>query len=408
MKNKILQRSAYGTKLRFPGYNKAWKTAQLGDVCKIVSERLDPKNDSSVRCIELEHIEACTGRLLGTTTTAEIVSLKAVFRPGDVLFGKLRPYLKKFYMPSFTGVCSTEIWVLRPTNCVIDAAFLFCIIQSSLVQRSANATFGTKMPRADWDVVSATPIRFPELDEQSRISGLHQSINQTTEYLDRLIAAKREQKRGLMQQLLTGKLRFPGFTEPWKTVRLGDVLKESRLLGTTGFTAKKITVKLYGRGVYAKQEKRTGSVNTRYFKRLSGQLIYSKLDFLNGAFGIVPDELDGFESTLDMPTFDIFSSANPHWLLALVGRRDFYQRFNDGAEGGRKAKRVDPSRFFDEVIQLPCRAEQDRIARLIIILGKEIELLAQQRAAFAAQRRGLMEKLLSGEIDIQNPKETAA
>ena len=268
---------------------------------------------------------------------------------------------------------------------------------------------GTNINNLKPSDIASCSIRMPSsLSQRNRLGEIFSLSRFQIKTLNRLIAAKREQKRGLMQQLLTGKLRFPGFTEPWKTVRLGDVLKESRLLGTTGFTAKKITVKLYGRGVYAKQEKRTGSVNTRYFKRLSGQLIYSKLDFLNGAFGIVPDELDGFESTLDMPTFDIVSSANPHWLLALVGRRDFYQRFNDGAEGGRKAKRVDPSRFFDEVIQLPCRAEQDRIARLIIILGKEIELLEQQRAAFAAQRRGLMEKLLSGEIDIQNPKETAA
>ena len=415
MNNKILQRSAYGTKLRFPGYNKAWKTAQLGDVCKIVSERLDPKNDSSVRCIELEHIEACTGRLLGTTTTAEIVSLKAVFRPGDVLFGKLRPYLKKFYMPSFTGVCSTEIWVLRPTNCVIDAAFLFCIIQSSLVQRSANATFGTKMPRADWDVVSATPIRFPELDEQSRISGLHQSLNQTTEYLDRLIAAKREQKRGLMQQLLTGKLRFPGFTEPWKTVRIDQlgVVK-------SGGTPSTDTPEYWG-GVHSWcTPTDVTALNTRYLKKTTRTISDSGVKF--SAAELLPPQsvivctraTVGIAAinTIPMATNQGFKSIIPgldvdtdflYYAIMFV-KRELLRR-----AAGSTFLEVSLTSFREIPILWPSSLnEQKRVSRFLGALDHEIELLAQQRAAFAAQRRGLMEKLLSGEIDIQNPKETAA
>lgn len=349
-------------------------------------------------------------------TIAEPKRSKILLKSGDILLEKsggtdTRPVGRVAYIETnLNAGFSNFLHCLRPNPLIIQPRYLFFVLMywHSSGRAVALQTRTTGIRNLMFARYLSEPIRVPLMVQQICVSRILELSTSSLLKIDRLIAAKREQKRGLMQQLLTGKLRFPSFTEPWKTVRLGDVLKESRLLGTTGFTAKKITVKLYGRGVYAKQEKRTGSVNTRYFKRLSGQLIYSKLDFLNGAFGIVPDELDGFESTLDMPTFDIFSSANPHWLLALVGRRDFYQRFNDGAEGGRKAKRVDPSRFFDEVIQLPCRAEQDRIARLIIILGKEIELLEQQRAAFAAQRRGLMEKLLSGEIDIQNPKETAA
>ena len=407
MKNKILQRSAYGTKLRFPGYNKAWKTAQLGDVCKIVSERLDPKNDSSVRCIELEHIEACTGRLLGTTTTAEIVSLKAVFRPGDVLFGKLRPYLKKFYMPSFTGVCSTEIWVLRPTNCVIDAAFLFCIIQSSLVQRSANATFGTKMPRADWDVVSATPIRFPELDEQSRISGLHQSINQTTEYLDRLIAAKREQKRGLMQQLLTGKLRFPGFTESWKTVRLEEVvsLRNSKAVASEAPDLHCIelehieqgTGELIGRA-------RAGSTVSLKTEFAPGDVLFGKLRPYLKKFALV--DFAGYCSTEIWAITANRIAITSAYLRLLVESPAIQRAAN--ATSGTKMPRADWDVVAATAVKLPSIVEQERITALTSTIEAELRLLNAQRAAFAAQRRGLMEKLLSGEIDIQNPKETAA
>ncbi len=225
---------------------------------------------------------------------------------------------------------------------------------------------------------------------------------------DAFIAAKREQKRGLMQQLLTGKVRFPGFTEPWKTVRLGEVLAESRIPGSTGAVARKITIKLYGKGVHAKIEKRPGSENTRYFRRCTGQLIYSKLDCLNGAFGIVPAELDGFESTLDMPAFDVHSNANSDWLLAVVGRPSFYSRFKDGADGSRKAQRVDPTRFLAEQVELPTRDEQDRIAATHAAMTREINLLVEQRSALASQRRGLMERLLSGDIVLPSSDTSAA
>lgn len=249
--------------------------------------------------------------------------------------------------------------------------------------------------------IADCPIVLPtNQSARRRLGDVMQTSRNALCHADALIAAKREQKRGLMQQLLTGKVRFPGFTEPWKTVRLGDVLSEDRTPGSNGVNAKKITVKLYGRGVIAKVEKRAGSESTRYFRRRAGQLIYSKLDCLNGAFGIIPEQLEGYESTLDMPAFDIRPSANPDWLLAVVSRPCFYKRFKDGADGSRKAQRVDPTRFLDERIQLPSRHEQDKIAALTLCAEREITLLASHRQAMATQRRGLMERLLSGEIDI--------
>ncbi len=73
--------------------------------------------------------------------------------------------------------------------------------------------------------------------------------------------------------------------------KLGDILQESRIPGSDGATARKITVKLYGCGVVPKNDGRRGSAATKYYRRRAGQVIYSKLDFLNGAFGIIPPKL---------------------------------------------------------------------------------------------------------------------
>lgn len=194
--------------------------------------------------------------------------------------------------------------------------------------------------------------------------------------------------------------------EGWKLRQIGDFLTESRLPGTNGLAADKITVKLYGRGVYAKDEKRKGSSSTKYYKRRAGQFIYSKLDFLNGAFGIVPEDLDGYESTLDLPTFDIGSGIDAHWLLSYVTRENFYKAHIGRAKGGRKARRVSPGEFLSIEIPLPPLPEQKKIAA---ILGCVVDAIQATQAVIDQTRKvkqGLLQQLLTRGIGHTRFKET--
>lgn len=112
---RALMQSLLTGKRRFREFEgQEWREVRLGDVVQISKKRHNPKNGgASHRCVEMEHIEAETGRLIGWTNSDQQASIKAVFGPDDVLFGKLRPYLRKFWAPDFDGVCSTEIWVLQ-------------------------------------------------------------------------------------------------------------------------------------------------------------------------------------------------------------------------------------------------------------------------------------------------------
>jgi type I restriction enzyme S subunit len=147
---------------------------------------------------------------------------------------------------------------------------------------------------------------------------------------------------------LVPRLRFSDFLEDggWEERPLGKFLTESRVEGSTGDVARKITVKLWGKGVFPKDESITGSENTKYHKRRAGQFIYSKLDFMNQAFGIVPKNLDGFESTIDLPCFDISNGLNSAFLLEYVKRDAFYKKNGEIADGGRKANAFRPMFFF--------------------------------------------------------------
>lgn len=208
LKQGLMQKLLTG-KLRFPEFEgQKWQKVLFSDVVSLVKEKFDPNHSQEYRdCIELEHIESETGRLLGVTNTSKLSSQKNCFQTKDVLFGKLRPYLKKYIFADFNGVCSTEIWVLRSNSKICLPEYLFQIIQSKNFLDFANKSSGTKMPRSDWNTVSECPVLLPSIEEQEKICLTLQYIDKCINQLSISLSFYQSQKKGLMQQLLTGKTR---------------------------------------------------------------------------------------------------------------------------------------------------------------------------------------------------------
>ena len=292
---------------------------------------------------------------------------------------------------------------LRPTTDEIVTEFMFAYMSYiSCSKRVSDLTTQSSIAHLTREQFCKLDVILPPLPEQRKIAEILGAWDEALEKLDALIAAKELRKKGLMQQLLTGKRRVKGFTGKWERTTFGNLLQESRNPGSHGLFAQKITVKLYGKGVYAKQERMSGSENTKYFVRHTGQFIYSKLDFLNGAFGIVPPSLEGFESTQDLPAFDVAKKCDGRWLLAYVVRPEFYTRQLGAAAGGRKARRVNPPEFLALPVNLPALPEQRAIADILDTGDEELRLLRATRTAVERQKRGLMQRLLTGETRVEN------
>lgn len=180
----------------------------------------------------------------------------------------------------------------------------------------------------------------------------------------------------------------------WRLARVSELLKESRIRGSHGKTAQKLTVKLYGKGVVPSRSA-GGSESTIYFRRSSGQFILSKLDFLNGAFGIIPEELSGFESTSDLPAFDFISADLPNWFLETVRRPSFYKRFKHSAIGSRKANRVPVGEFLASVISVPDLAEQAAICEVFGLVDASINSTESLLKALSVTKNAVMRELLA-------------
>ena len=194
---------------RLPGFVGEWEVAPFKEIALPSPERLDPRTSGNgTLLVELDDIEPGTGRLLRRETVEEAVSMKSVFRPGDVLFGKLRAYLRKFWLADSSGLCSTEIWVLRTQGHHSPKFIRYLVESDSFIEMASNA-HGTHMPRADWSLLSRFEIAIPPPDEQLAIANVLFDADLEIEVLQRRLDKARNIKTGMMQQLLTGRVRLP-------------------------------------------------------------------------------------------------------------------------------------------------------------------------------------------------------
>ncbi len=156
---------------------KHWLTKSLGEVLEISRERIEPTEhpDTLFNYVGLESIEGHTGKLMPYQPTpgADIKSTKNVFHPGEILYGKLRPYLNKVHLASTEGICSTDIYVLRPRQRLVRPSFVANYLRSPSVLAVVSAAMaGANLPRIGQDSLLAVPVPVPPLAEQERTVNL--------------------------------------------------------------------------------------------------------------------------------------------------------------------------------------------------------------------------------------------
>ncbi len=194
---------------RLPGFYGEWEKRRLGDITELRKERIDPQADGAGEfCVELEHIASGAGQLMGDASASSQVSMKSIFHTGDVLFGKLRAYLRKYWLADRGGVCSTEFWVLAANHQIVIPEFLFYLVATEEFISMASMAYGTHMPRSDWNLARDYRLELPGLDEQRAIASVLSDMDAEIEALERRRDKTRLLKQGMMQELLTGRVRL--------------------------------------------------------------------------------------------------------------------------------------------------------------------------------------------------------
>jgi type I restriction enzyme, S subunit len=176
----------------------------LADIVELRTEKFSGRKAPDSLYLGLDHIESESGHLNGVGTATDSVSTNCVFAPGDILFGKLRPNLRKCVQASFDGFGSTDILVLRPLPAV-DRRFAAWVFQEEAVFRRAEQTaIGTKMPRTSWRDLRQIEVFIPDSEtEQRRIAEILDALDTAIRETETLIAKLRKIKAGLLHDLLT-------------------------------------------------------------------------------------------------------------------------------------------------------------------------------------------------------------
>jgi len=180
---------------------------------KIISDQTHQISDGETY-LALENIKSWTGQIDLSVGLGEFDSTVKRFKTGDVLFNKLRPYLAKVVIPEFDGVCVSELLVLRPSKIVCKEFLFYKLISRSFIDYVDSSTFGSKMPRATWDLIGKIEISYPmslkaQKDMVEKIQFKEKQLERLKEQYIKEILTIKQYQESLISEIVTGKNKVP-------------------------------------------------------------------------------------------------------------------------------------------------------------------------------------------------------
>lgn len=189
-----------------------WEVKKL----KYVATLINQKSDSSKYefQIALENIEGFTGKYIETDSLYECDGI--IFRKGDILFNKLRPYLGKVYLTTKSGLSVGDIFVLKSNDFINEKFLFYRLLSEQMISIINGATYGAKMPRASWGFISNLKLPWSKIDEQQRIADfLDKKMVEIDALIDKIkdaIDMLQEYRTALISEAVTGKIDVRGET----------------------------------------------------------------------------------------------------------------------------------------------------------------------------------------------------
>ena len=188
----------------------------------------------------------------------------------------------------------------------------------------------------------------------------------------------------------------------WKKVKIGDFLTESKIIAEESDAAHRITVRLNCKGIEQRALKAEKEGATKYYTRKSGQFIYGKQNIHKGAFGIIPQELDGFTSSADLPAFDVdLSKCIPEWICICLQKDEYYKTLQKNVKGVG-SQRLAVNVFLDSEIPLPPVEKQVEIIKKIQLQLQKTEQLSfeieSQKNYAKLLRQNILQEAIEGKL----------
>ena len=366
-----------------------WNKRPIAEIADLAQSR--PQGDELL-CVDLEHISPTTGQLIGgLAVTGEEVS-KLHFSKEDVLFAKLRPYLRKAWLADRDGICSSEFWVFKARKGFGDPSFIRQFVLSEPFLKACAASSGSKMPRADWSYVETIKFPLPPLAEQRKIAEILRAWDEAIEAAEAELKAKQERKRVLMKGLFSKK-NVSQECNSRPITEIADLSKErpqgAEIVCVDLEHISPETCQLIG-----SHPVRGDEVSKYRFN--NGDVLFAKLRpylkkaWLSDREGICSSEFWVFRART--------GKGDPGFIRQFVLSEPFLEAC--AASSGSKMPRADWSHVGKVQFYLPPLSEQCAIAAILQAADAEIETNNKLIMLLRDQKRGLMQKLLTGEVRV--------
>ncbi|MGH9755371.1 MAG: restriction endonuclease subunit S [Blastocatellia bacterium] len=250
------------------------------------------------------------------------------------------------------------------------------------------------------DLLQSFEIELPGMEEQRKIANILLTWDRAIERAEMRVAAESRLKRGLLEQLLTGRKRLDDFDgRKWESVKLGDVIIESKLRNGVALAEKDICAVSKGEGIVPMRKKIPGESMGQCKVVRKGCFIYDPMRLNTGSIA----KWSGPGDALASPDYVVFkcdeSRLDPEF-LNYFRLSHHWTQFVENAGTGSVRVRTRLSDLAALKLALPPLEEQRRIAAILNACDRELALLRQQLAALKRQKQGLMQKLLTGQIRV--------
>lgn len=404
-------RSGY-KKTRVGWIPEEWAVLKLVDVAAINPDTLNGKTSTSY-CfyyLDLSSIKEGIVQLPSQRISFSDAPCRARRRvcKGDVLLATVRPNLKSFAYIGFDTnslICSTGFAVLRSKK-GFDARFIYyCLYSRESSLYFYGCVVGSGYPALNNSDVERLRIPGPSLHEQKKIAEILSTWDDAIELTRKLIDAKKRRKKALMQQLLTGKMRFKDYYEDkWSLRTLGELVEPvSRPTSKPKETYLSIGIRSHGRGTFHKIVEKPEKIMMDTLYRIDSQEIIVNITFAwEGAIAIATEQDSGGLVSHRFPTYRLKDKeANLDFFRNLILTKRFVWDLGLISPGGAGRNRVMSKKDFLKLkVFVPSLKTQKEIGKILTTADKEIQLLESYLNALEQQKRGLMQKLLTGEVRV--------
>ncbi|MEU1964151.1 restriction endonuclease subunit S [Micromonospora sediminicola] len=197
---------------RLPGFSGGWEARKFSELVGIRSGQVDPRLPAykHLPLIAPDHIESGTGRLLDVRTAEQqgAISGKYLVYPGDIIYSKIRPNLRKVYMAEFPALCSADMYPLKPRPGMDGRFIVSTLLGRDFTEFAVGVSMRSGIPKINRTELAGFELAVPPMDEQRQIGKALANVDALIASLERRLESTRAIKQGMMQELLTGRTRL--------------------------------------------------------------------------------------------------------------------------------------------------------------------------------------------------------